>query len=61
MWVIKSRSMTGRAGLTRLPSASSTFTPPKAGTNFASGSKSVQRASSSSVMRPTQTIGFVIE
>ena len=44
MWVIRSRSMIGRAGLTRLPSASMTFTPPKAGMVFASGSSKVKRA-----------------
>ena len=61
MWVIKSRSMTGRTGSTRRPSASRTFTRPKAGMYFATGSMRVKRASSSNVMSATQTIGLVIE
>jgi hypothetical protein len=41
MWVIKSRTMTGRCGLTRLPSSSLTFTAAKAGMYRASGSISL--------------------
>ena len=61
MWVIKSRTMIGRAGLTRLPSASITFTLPNAGMYFATGSISRKRPSSSKVISATQTIGLVIE
>ncbi len=53
--------MTGRTGATRLPSASLTLTAPKAGTYFASGSMSLKRPSSSSVMSAVQMIGLVIE
>ena len=59
--VIKSRTRIGRTGATSFPSASRTFTAPKAGMYFATGSISRKRPSSSSVMSAVQTIGFVIE
>jgi hypothetical protein len=61
IWVIKSRIRIGRTGATRLPSASKTFTAPKAGMYFASGSISLKRPSSSNVMSAVQMIGLVIE
>ena len=48
-------------GSDQTPSASRTFTAPKAGMYFASGSISRKRPSSSSVMSAVQTIGLVIE
>ncbi len=61
MWVIRSRTRIGRTGAARLPSGSRTFTAPKAGMYFASGSISLTRPSSSKVISAMQTIGLVIE
>ncbi len=61
VWVMRSRTKMGRVGLTRLPSASSTFTRPNAGIYFASGSMSAKRPSSNNVISAVQMMGLVIE